>query len=239
MKEKICNKCDFVHSYSLCQCQWIPLTLPELQGHYGLATLDDLVTPEQKIFKIELVELISRRMAFGVIITGPTGAGKTHTAISLCKTLRGLQGLSYDVIGGMKGLPSLDEEIFIKGVMPDVLLIEEMENSHYELVRVRTERNKITIGTTNILKLDPRFYGWRMGVMELPPVPDGIRAKVRADKQEAYKKWHNFKNPPPIPRSEFETKLKKGEVTLHQTNLMEPWESEALLRELRSKKRNI
>lgn len=237
LPEKICPKCNYVHSFLMCPCRWVELTPPKLKSMYGLATLDDLTLPDQKSLLLDILSFIKPGNTSGLILTGPTGAGKTHTAISLCKQSKNNKGTSFNLIGKLPGFPSSYEEVYNDALTYDWLIIDEIESHHFELVRERTERGKFTIGTTNILQVDPRFYGWRMAVFEVPPIPDDIRSEQRSIKREEYKKWFDYKNPPLLSKNEFEKKFKNGEVTLHQTDLMEPWERDTFLRELKAKKR--
>jgi hypothetical protein len=233
MENKICPDCGYSHSFSLCPCKWVDLTPHLLQKRYGLATIDDLKSPAQVALIKEIKQFLRAGNAAGIILNGPSGAGKTHTAIAICKAL----GKKYKIISKLSKLPSTSDEEHIDAIIPPVLIIDEIETVHYEIVRARTERGNFTIGTTNDLKLDERFYAWRMGIFEMPPANVHEIEAIRNEKVEAIKKWYSFKNPPKMSDEEYKEKMRLGNATYDDIMLrMECWQRDDYMREMKQKR---
>ncbi|NLD94769.1 MAG: hypothetical protein GX639_19105 [Fibrobacter sp.] len=183
-----CLKCNYTYDSDIedCPCGWSS----DVALGYELASISD-VNPE---LKARLMDNINTSMS--AVLSGPGGTGKTHSAISVVKSVADERRVLWDIV--FKDDKSMDDRFF---TIP-LLVIDELSNNHWELLNARIISGLPTVCTTNQIsvrdgivssQLDSRFTDWRLDVLLLnEPVDRKWVLEQRKKKRLVWENWNNW-----------------------------------------------
>jgi adenylate kinase family enzyme len=139
MKVTICGKCGYGYDRITCPCGWLSADVGPSLDAYKYATIDDF--PERLI-----TECLSKLRDGSLLLTGPSGVGKTHLSIALVKN----SGRGFKLVTKPPKLPSEYSEWYIEAINAGILIVDELCSDHFDIVNARMNSNKKTIGCTNV-----------------------------------------------------------------------------------------
>jgi hypothetical protein len=130
-----------------------------------------------------------------IILYGPGGSGKTHAAIAHAKCYSNNMECAFSVFSKYQDVREF--------VSVPILVINELNDSHYDLCDDRHTNKLITIATTNLISMDPdgsivssldkRYTEWRFDCYGLTePLSKKWIVSRREEKLKQYEEWNSF-----------------------------------------------